>query len=85
MKLATTTGDFFRYGYNDEQSISAVVEAGFKYIDYSFSYDFHNRQYSYRMQLTLFSLFQHIQKKKSTELVSQELRMGVEQTALIIC
>lgn len=44
MKLATTTGDFFRYGYNDEESISAVVEAGFKYIDYSFSYDFHNRK-----------------------------------------
>jgi len=43
MKLATTTGDFFRYGYNDEESIMAILEAGFKYIDYSFGYDYNNR------------------------------------------
>ena len=40
MKLATTTGDFFPFGLNVKESISAVAEAGFKYIDYSFSYDY---------------------------------------------
>ena len=43
MKLATTTGDFFKYGLNVEESISELLEAGFKYIDYSFSYDYSNR------------------------------------------
>ena len=40
MKLATTIADFFPFGSNVEESIEAVVEAGFRYIDYSFSYDY---------------------------------------------
>lgn len=43
MKLATTTGDFFHFGLNVEESINAVTEAGFKYIDYSFTYDFRTK------------------------------------------
>lgn len=42
MKLATTTCDFFKYGLNDVESILAVKEAGFKYVDYSFSFDHSN-------------------------------------------
>ena len=43
MKLATTTGDFFKYGFDVEESIAAILEAGFKYIDYSFTFDYNNR------------------------------------------
>ena len=43
MKLATTTADFFPFGLNVEQSIDAVTEAGFRYIDYSFSYDYRTK------------------------------------------
>lgn len=43
MRLATTTSDFFKYGLNVEESIMAILEAGFKYIDYSFDYDFTNK------------------------------------------
>ena len=40
MKLATTTSDFAGYGLNGEESVAAIADAGFKYIDYSFGYDF---------------------------------------------
>ena len=40
MKLATTTGDFTKYGLDPKQSIEAILEAGFKYIDYNFGHDF---------------------------------------------
>ena len=42
MKLATTTGDFFKYGLNVKESIDGILAAGFKNIDYSFSYDYAN-------------------------------------------
>lgn len=42
MKLATTTGDFFKYGLDDAGSALAVREAGFRYIDYSFDYDYNH-------------------------------------------
>ena len=40
MKLATTTSDFAAYGLNGEESVAAIADAGFKYIDYSFGCDF---------------------------------------------
>lgn len=43
MKLATTTGDFFKYGLNPKESIEEILKAGFKNIDYNFGYDFKNR------------------------------------------
>lgn len=43
MKLATTTSDFMNFGLNGEESVGAVADAGFKYIDYSFGYDFHGK------------------------------------------
>ncbi len=43
MKLATTTGDFAAYGFNAKESIAAIREAGFKYIDYSFGLDCRTR------------------------------------------
>ena len=43
MKLATTTSDFMCFGLNGEESVGAVADAGFKYIDYSFGYDFHGK------------------------------------------
>lgn len=43
MKLATTTSDFFAWGLDDKESILAILEAGFRYIDYNFGYDFKNR------------------------------------------
>lgn len=35
MKLATTTSDFMCFGLNGEESVGAVADAGFKYIDYA--------------------------------------------------
>lgn len=43
MKLATTTSDFFKYGLNPKESIEEILNAGFKNIDYNFSYDYKNR------------------------------------------
>lgn len=43
MKLATTTSDFMCFGLNGEESVGAVADAGFKYIDYGFGYDFHGK------------------------------------------
>lgn len=43
MKLATTTSDFTSFGLTDEESISAIADAGFHYIDYSFGYDYRTR------------------------------------------
>ena len=43
MKLATTTSAFMNFGVNGEESVGAVADAGFKYIDYSFGYDFHGK------------------------------------------
>lgn len=43
MKLATTTGDFGSYTQSQAESLSYIREAGFRYADYSFSIDYHNR------------------------------------------
>lgn len=40
MKLATTTSDFAKYGLTAEESIIAINQAGFRYIDYSFGCDY---------------------------------------------
>ncbi len=40
MKLATTTGDFSAYELDGYDSTVAIADAGFRYIDYSFQYDF---------------------------------------------
>ncbi len=40
MKLATTTGDFSEYTKNPLESVKCIAEAGFKYIDYSFEFDY---------------------------------------------
>ena len=40
MKLATTTGDYQAYTYNQDYAISMIKDAGFKYIDYSFIMDY---------------------------------------------
>ncbi|MBR7133232.1 MAG: sugar phosphate isomerase/epimerase [Clostridia bacterium] len=42
MKLATTTGDFFEYTYLQDDAIKYIKKAGFKYIDYSFGFDYRN-------------------------------------------
>ena len=42
MKLATTTGDFQAYTHNQNEAISEINKAGFKYIDYSFIMDYKN-------------------------------------------
>lgn len=42
MKLATTTGDYQAYTYNQDYAISMIKDAGFKYIDYSFIMDYKN-------------------------------------------
>ena len=42
MKIATTTGDFAQYCFNDKERINELHRAGFKYIDldmYSFTAD----------------------------------------------
>lgn len=36
MKLATTTGDFFRYTKTDAEAVAAFEGTGFRYLDYSF-------------------------------------------------
>lgn len=40
MKLATTTSDFSSYDLDGYASTKAIAEAGFRYIDYSFQYDY---------------------------------------------
>ncbi len=43
MKLATTTGDFNGYTGSQIKSLQHIREAGFRYGDYSFGYDFSTR------------------------------------------
>ncbi len=40
MKLATTTGDFAQYTTDQAEAIRYIVASGFKYVDYSFSFDY---------------------------------------------
>ncbi|MBE6701648.1 MAG: sugar phosphate isomerase/epimerase [Ruminococcaceae bacterium] len=40
MKLATTTGDFNAYTDSQTESLKLIKNAGFKYADYSFGYDY---------------------------------------------
>ncbi len=39
MKLATTTGDFFKYTNSQIESLRHIYDAGFKYADYNFGCD----------------------------------------------
>ncbi len=48
MKLATTTGDFRLYAQSQIDSIKYIRQAGFRYIDYSFSIDYANRSGVFR-------------------------------------
>ena len=43
MKLATTTGDFTGYTGSQIKSLQLIREAGFRYADYNFGYDFSTR------------------------------------------
>lgn len=43
MKLATTTGDFDGYAKDQFEAIDYIAQSGFKYIDYSFSFDLRNK------------------------------------------
>ena len=43
MKLATTTSDFSSYAMDGYASAKAIADAGFRYIDYSFQYDYDRR------------------------------------------
>lgn len=43
MKLATKTGDFYSYTGSQIASLRCIREAGFRYADYSFSYDHASR------------------------------------------
>ena len=43
MKLATTTSDFSSYEMDGYASVKAIADAGFRYIDYSFQYDYDRR------------------------------------------
>ncbi len=43
MKLATTTGDFGAYTYDQIKITEYLKEAGFDYVDYSFEIDYNNR------------------------------------------
>lgn len=43
MKLATTTGDFAKYGKSQLETLDYISQAGFKYIDYSFDVDYENK------------------------------------------
>lgn len=36
MKLATTTGDFFRFDISEQERIRYIAQAGFRYIDFNF-------------------------------------------------
>ena len=42
MKLATTTGDFQAYTFDQKDAVRKIHEAGFRYIDYSFGMDYRN-------------------------------------------
>ena len=44
MKLATTTGDFSRYTYDQAECLRYIREAGFLYADYSFGCDYSHRR-----------------------------------------
>lgn len=43
MKLATTTGDFRGCAKDQFEAIDLIAQAGFKYIDYDFGMDLHNK------------------------------------------
>lgn len=43
MKLATTTSDFSSYAMDGYASAKAIADARFRYIDYSFQYDYNRR------------------------------------------
>jgi sugar phosphate isomerase/epimerase len=43
MKLATTTGDFHSYTYDQAECLRYIREAGFRYADYSFGSDYSTR------------------------------------------
>lgn len=43
MKLATTTGDFFRYTHSQTEAMKHIYDAGFRYADYNFGCDSANR------------------------------------------
>lgn len=43
MKLATTTGDFWKYTTDQIEAITYIQEAGFRYLDYKFALDYQER------------------------------------------
>ena len=51
MKLATTTADFNRYTSDQAESIKLIHASGFRYVDYSFDYDFDSQTGAYSDEL----------------------------------